>query len=100
MVSFAGKLFFDALDDVVGHKGFAIVFADMTMSLETGFRTKITFELAAIVIFDDDYSFGFGKNRENFFAVEWNNPFHLKLACDDPFFSSEFFDSFADHALG
>ena len=40
------ELFQDAIDDVMGHEWFAVVFSDVGVDGETGFAAEITVELS------------------------------------------------------
>ena len=46
----ASQLLFHCFDNVVGHKRLAVVLADMTVRIETGFASEITGELAALIV--------------------------------------------------
>src|SRR5439155_25098379 len=51
----AGQLRFHCFDNVVGHKRLAVVLADVTVRIETGFAPEITGELAALIVLDQDH---------------------------------------------
>jgi len=51
----AGQLRFHCFDNVVRHERFAVVLADVTMRIETGFAPEITCELATLIVLNQDH---------------------------------------------
>ena len=66
----AGKLFFDCLDDVVGHKWLAVVLANVAVGNKAGFAAQIAGELAAEVVLDDDGVLCFAEYVDDGIAME------------------------------
>src|SRR5437870_11081719 len=49
-----GQLRFHCFDNVVRHERLAVVLADVTVRIETGFAPEITGELAALIVLNQD----------------------------------------------
>ena len=75
-IGFAGKLFLDGVDDVMRHERLAVIFADVAVRGDAGFRAQIARELAAVIVFNDDDVFAARKEPGDFSAV-WNGTIHL-----------------------
>ena len=81
----AGELFFHTIDDVVGHKGLAIVLSDVAVGNVACLAAEITGELPAVVVLDDDRAFSGGfENVGDGLSVKRNQPSDLKLIRPDP----------------
>src|SRR5580704_2977707 len=50
----SAQLLFDCFHNVVGHKGFTVVLADVPIGHETRFAAQVAGELATVVVFDND----------------------------------------------
>src|SRR2546421_13077690 len=83
----------------MGHEGFAVVLANVTLSVEAGLAPEIAGELAAVGVLDND-DILLPKDPADLSGVEGNDPFYLKLVGHDAFFAGKFLDGFANHALG
>src|SRR5438132_1332488 len=99
VASLAGKLLFHALDDMMRHKWFAIVLANVPVRVEAGFGAKVTGELAAIVVFHNNDFLAARKDAADLGGVDRDDPLDVKLIRHDAFFSREFLDGLANHAL-
>src|SRR4051794_12855255 len=80
------------------HEGFAVVLADVTLRVETSLAPKVTGELAAVGVLDNN-DILLPKDPADLSGMERNDPFYLKLIRDDSFFAGEFFDGFANRAV-
>src|ERR1700722_9285918 len=87
------------LHNVVGHKGFAIVFADVSIGHETGFAAQVAGELAAVVVFDNDGVARAFQQVDNGVAMQRNKPADLQLIGSDPLLGKKL-AGFFDYALG
>src|SRR5437764_7476774 len=83
----------------MGHEGFAVVLADVTLGVEPGLAPEIAGELAAVSVLNND-DILLPKDPADLSGVEGNDPFYLKVVGHDAFFAGEFLDGFANHALG
>ena len=79
----AGELLLDGFDDVVGHEGFAIVFADVAVGDEAGFAAQVAGELAAEVVLDDDGVLRVAEDVDDGVAVERDEPADGQLVGGD-----------------
>src|ERR1700674_3103536 len=84
----------------MGHEGFAVVLADVTVGIEAGLAPEVTGELAAVGVLYDDDMLALQKNAADLSSVEWNDPSDLKVIGHDPFLAGEFLDGFENHAVG
>src|SRR5438105_12820872 len=83
----------------MGHEGFAVVLANVTLRVEAGLAPQVTGELAAVsVLHNNDILLA--KDPADLSGVEGNDPSYLKLIGHDALFAGEFLDGFAYHALG
>src|SRR5882724_1170934 len=94
------KLFLHRVDDVVRHKRFAVVLADVTLRSETGFAPEITGELAALIVLNYDDILTAPENGADLRRVQRHNPFDGELIGHDAFFARQFFHRFPDYARG
>src|ERR1051326_2685602 len=56
------QLVFHCFDNVVRHKRFAVVLANVTMRIESRFAAEITGELAALIVFNQNHIFASPEN--------------------------------------
>src|SRR5262247_1635643 len=70
---------FHAVDNVMRHERFAIVFPDMTVGRDAGFRSQVTRELAAVVIFHDNDFLAFREHSDDRVGVERHEPLDLQV---------------------
>ena len=73
------QLFLHRVDDVVGHKWFAIVLPDMAVCYKTGLTAQVAGKLSAVIVFDDDRMASLFENVEDHVAVQWHQPTNLQL---------------------
>ena len=76
-IGLAFQLFLHRLDNVVGHEGFAIVFADVATRNKAGFAAQVTRELAAVIVLDDDGALGAAQDVNNGIAMQRDQPAYL-----------------------
>src|SRR6266496_4647047 len=95
-----GQLRFHCFDNVVRHKRLAVVLADVTVGIETGFAPEITGELAALIVLNQDHILAAPENGADLRRVQWHDPFNGELIGHDAFFAREFFHRFPDYARG
>ena len=73
-MSLAGQLLFDGFHNVVRHEWLAVVLADVTVRIETGFAPEITGELAALIVLNQDHILTAPDNGTDLRRVQWHNP--------------------------
>src|SRR5207245_1071501 len=98
--AFAGQLFLHAVDEVVRHEWFAVVFADVPVRGRAGLGAQVTGELAAVIVFDDNHPLALRKNTRHHVGVERDNPLDVQLIRHDALFAGELFDGFANYSFG
>src|SRR5262245_49977036 len=76
----------NAIDNMMRHKGLAIVLANVTVGDDTSFRAQVARELSTVVILYDDELLTLGNYRRDRFAMERNHPFHLEIIREHSFF--------------
>src|SRR5215469_13687168 len=95
----ATQLFFDCVDNMVGHEGLTIVLADMPVGDKTGFTAQVARELPAEIVLNDDRVTSLVENMGKGIAVEWHQPTNLKLICRDALLSQNL-TGFLDDSVG
>src|SRR5258708_2606387 len=89
-LGFATQLFLYCFDDVVRHKWFPVVLADVSIGHEAGFAPQVAGELAAVVVLDDDRVPRAFQNLENRRAVQRHQPADLELIGGNALLSQDF----------
>jgi len=82
----ARQNFFHAIDNMMRHKGLAIVLANVTVGDDAGFGAQVARELSAVVILYDDELLTLGNYRCDCVAMERNHPLDLEIIGGNPFF--------------
>src|SRR5450631_1875296 len=82
--SLPGQLFLHRFHNVMRHKWFAIVLANVSIGNEARLTAQIARELAAEVILHDDGVLGVRQNLKNLLAVQRHQPANLQLIRRDP----------------
>jgi len=95
-----GQLRFYCFDNVVRHERLAVVLADVTVRIETGFAPEITGELSALIVLNQDHILTAPENSADLRRVQRHNPFDGELIGHDAFFARQFFHRFPDYASG
>src|ERR1700720_684933 len=96
----AGQLRFYRFDNVVRAERFAVVLADVTVCSETGFAPKITGELAALIVLNQDHILAAPENGADLRRVQRHDPPNGELIGNYAFFAGQFFRRFPDDAFG
>src|SRR6476661_1445884 len=65
----AGQLRFHCFDNVMRHERLAVVFANVAVRGETGFAPKITGELAALIVLNQDHVLSTPENGADLLSV-------------------------------
>src|SRR5229473_759847 len=94
-----GELFLHGVDNVVRHKGFAVVLANVPAGHKAGFAAQVARKLPAVVVLHDDGVPRTSQDFENGFAMQRHQPADLKLIGRDSLFVEEF-TSFLDYSFG
>src|SRR5580698_9768167 len=84
----------------MGHERFAVVFADVAVGGNAGFRAQEAGELAALIIFDDDDPLAAAQKTRDLFAVEGDDPANGDLVRDDALLGGKLLDGLPDDAFG
>ena len=95
-----GQLRFDCFDNVVRHERFAVILADVTVRIETGFAPKISRELTALIVFNKNHILAAPEDGADLVRMERHDPFNGELIGDNAFLARQFFYRFPDHAFG
>ena len=77
------QLLFHCFHDVVRHKGFTVVFADVPISHKAGFAAQVAGKLATVVVLDNDGVAGTFQDIGNGVAVQRYQPTNLQLVGGD-----------------
>src|SRR5262247_427025 len=86
----------NAIDNMMRHKGLAIVLANVTVGDDTSFRAQVARELSTVVILYDDELLTLGNYRRDRFAMERNHPLNLEVIGGNAFFVCQLLHSFAN----
>src|SRR5262249_9060942 len=76
----------NAIDNMMRHKGLAIVLANVTVGDDAGFGAQVPRELSAVVILYDDQLLPLANYRHEGFAMERTHPLNLEVIGGNAFF--------------
>src|SRR5439155_17148082 len=96
---FARHLFFNGIDNMMGHERLAVIFADITIGNVACFTSQIAGELSTVIVLDNDRAPSRGlQDFDDRFSVQRNQPANLKLIGGYAF-GIENLHGLTDHAL-
>jgi len=95
----APQLFLHRFDNVVGHKWFPIVLADVAVRHKTGLTAQVAGKLSAVIVLDDDGVASAFENVDNGVTVQRDQPANLQLIRRNTLFG-ENLTGFFDDSLG